>query len=155
MGVPRHIELWLHGLELDPTTLVPPRPDLRIMPFRKGSELRTGRSRDTNCLIVEHHFGFLTSWEDALDSLVASLGGEMELARLLERVGAKRQHVGFDLPIRSSPYQEGNALSLRSLELLCRLRLDLQFGFWEFDENDPTHRDPTDGEWAPRGEAGT
>lgn len=74
--------------------------------------------------------------------LVEGLGGEAELTLLLGRVGAREQHVGFDLPIQLSPLQEGNMLSRRSLELLCRLKLDLHFGFWEFDESEPTHRDP-------------
>lgn len=146
MGVPRHIELWLHGFELDPTTLVAPHPNLHIHPFAKGTEMRNGRLRETNWLIVERHFGYMTPWDEALNGLVAALGGEAALAALLERVGAKRQYVGFDLPVGASPNQEGNGLSCESLELLCRLKLELQFGFWPFDPDEPTHVDPGMGE---------
>lgn len=142
MSVPRHVELWLSDFETDPTVVVAPHPELRIHPYARGTVMRSGRLRQTNWLIVERSFGYLTSWDLALEGLVAAIGGETELARLLERVGAKRQYVGFDLPIDGSPNQEGNGLSLASLDLLCRLKLELQFGFWPFDESDPTHRDP-------------
>jgi hypothetical protein len=145
VSVPRHVELHLHGFDADPATLVAPHPELRLHAFRKGESMRGGRVRPTNWLIVERNFGYQTGWDEALASLVGCLGGEADLARLLQRSGAERRHVGFDLPIQSSPLQEGNMLSLRSLELLCRLGLDLQFGFWEFDPGDPTHRDPEDG----------
>ena len=142
MSVPRHIELWLHGFDHDPASVVAPHPELRIHPFAKGTALRNGRLRETNWLIVERSFGYPTSWDEALDGLVAALGGEAALAGMLQRVGAKRQHVGFDLPIDGSPNQEGAGLSLRSLQLLGRLNLELQFGFWPFDPGDPTHVDP-------------
>ena len=101
----------------------------------------TGRIAPKSSIKVYHGFQGGLPWDEALEGLVASLGGALALKQLLTQVDAEDQHVHFQIPVMSSLLQENNYLDRGAIGLLQDLRLWIGFDFSEFDPSVPTHLD--------------
>ena len=139
----RHVHLSLSDFELDPAELAAPLAALDVFVRRKGEPSKvTGRPARKSSITICYGFQGGGPWNEALEGLIASIGGLVEVRRLLVQVVAKDQHIHFQIPVRSSLLQENNSLDHEMLELLHDLKLWVGFDFSDFDPSDPTHLDP-------------
>ena len=138
----RHVRLSLSDFEMDPTELAATLAARDVFVRRKGEPSKvTGRPAQRSSVTICYGFQGGRSWNEALEGLIASIGGLVEVRQLLVRVAAKDQHIHFQIPVRSSPLQENNFLDHDMIELLRNLKLWVGFDFSDFDQGDPTHLD--------------
>jgi hypothetical protein len=127
----RHVRLSLSDFERDPATLSASlaAPDVWVQ--RKGDPVAQGRARSAERSSILVLFGFDASvvWDDAFLGLVKSIGGVTFLKQFLLQVGARDQHIHFQIPVRGSSNQENNYLSPATLDILQDLNLWVGFEF--------------------------
>jgi hypothetical protein len=140
----RHVRLSLSDFEGDPAALTAALAAPDVWVRRKGEPAVQGRARSAERSSIMVLFGFDASvvWDDAFLGLVESIGGIPFLKQFLLQVGARDQHIHFQIPARGSSNQENNYLSRPTLDVLQDLNLWVGFDFSDFDPSDPTHLDP-------------
>ncbi len=78
------------------------------------------------------------TWDVAIERLIASLGGEVAVSGLMERLNLELGEVVIFVPF-NSPYQENNGINLPVVQLLGRLKLELSVVRVDFDPQNATH----------------
>ncbi|WP_229736925.1 hypothetical protein [Blastomonas aquatica] len=81
------------------------------------------------------------TWADAIQILIASLGGEEAVASLIESLNPDRRVIAISVPF-GSPYQENNGLTAETVQMLARLSLELDVCPLDFDPRNPSHLAP-------------
>ena len=109
----RHVRLSLTDFEDDPAALTATLGAPNVKVWRKGDPVAGGRARPRRVSGIWVSFGFDVSvvWDDAFLGLLEIFGGVDSLEQFLLRVGARDQHIHFQIPTRNSPHQENNYLS--------------------------------------------
>ena len=124
------------------------RVELKLFGFRADGELMLPaggsmvRHRDGSMGWVRpSSLGVNETWADAIQNLIASLGGEEAVASLIDSLNPERQIIAISVPF-GSPYQENNGLTAETVQMLARLSLELDVCPLDFDPHNPSHLAP-------------
>ncbi|WP_189041690.1 hypothetical protein [Aliidongia dinghuensis] len=133
----RFVELWLSDFVEDPRGIAAASPMRPFLVTCKGEPAgKRGRPAHRNVVIFRRAFRYEDTWTEAIEELVAALGGWAEIEQLLDRVDDAKRLIQLTLPIGNSPHQENNFIEAATLERLARLKIDLgmEFGPYQVEE---------------------
>lgn len=124
----RRVELKLMGIAVHRVDQIP-----------KLGTVRPHKSDDGECLWrFRSDLAANETWDVAIARLIDSLGGEVAVSSLIERLNPATGRVVIYVPF-NSPYQEQNGITLAVVQLLGRLRLSIDVIPVDFDPRNPTH----------------
>ena len=127
----RSVDLWLGSFKQNPYELV---DALQCKPYliaRQGDPHgRRGLPAQRNLLVFRKEFSVDVAWPQAIESLISTLGGWVEVEALIKRLDPGEEPlVQFNLPIRNSPHQENDFFPSSFLAKLVEFRLGIGFEF--------------------------
>lgn len=79
-------------------------------------------------------------WSDAVRDLIDQLGGETRVIALMDGLAPSRRTIAIRFPC-NSPYQENNGWDRDGVDLMARLRVELDIDFVDFDPANASHFD--------------
>lgn len=69
-------------------------------------------------------------WDDALDDLVAALGGVDEILEMINSINPKKYFVVINIPTVDAWCGNGNHISKETIEILHKLRVNVSFNYF-------------------------
>lgn len=124
------------------------RVELKLFSFRANGEhlLPAGGSMvkhqdGTMGWVRPSSLGVNETWANAIQNLIASLGGEEAVSSLIDTLTPDRKIIAISVPF-GSPYQENNGLTADTIQILARLNLDFDVYPLDFDPRNPSHLAP-------------
>lgn len=124
----RRIELKLMGIATDLVAQIPKRGSIRP---HKSDERSVWWK-------LQSDLGANETWDVAIERLIGSLGGEVGVSSLMERLNLELGEVVIFVPF-NSPYQENNGITLSVVQLLGRLKLEIGVVPLDYDPRNATH----------------
>ncbi len=125
----RRVELKLFGIQAD--------TDLsQVSDVTHRIEHRDGTIGIVFGLSIEAR----TVWSDAVRELIDRLGGEARVMALMDALAPSRRTIAIYFPC-NSPYQENNGWDRHGLDLMARLRVELDVNLVDFDPSNVSHFD--------------